>query len=171
MENASQKIKLFEDQPVRAVWDEGAQKYYFSIVDIVSVLTDQDTQRGASTYWAVLKKRLKNEGANQLLTNCRQLKLEAADGKRYKTDVADTEQVLRLIQSIPSPKAESFKLWLAKMGSAALDEAVDPELSIDKAIMNYRRLGHSECWINQRIKSIEVRKALTDQWDESGQTG
>ena len=137
------------------------------MVDVVAVLTDQPTQRGASLYWGKLKQLLKEEGS-ELLTNCQQLKIEAADGKKYLTDVADAEQVLRLIQSIPSKKAEPFKLWLAKVGSERLDETVNPELSIDRAVQNYRRLGYSENWINQRIKSIEVRKALTDEWDKSG---
>jgi len=133
----------------------------------VAVLTEQADYTKARKYWSVLKTRLKNEGS-QLATNCSQLKMAAADGKKYLTDVADTEQVLRLIQSIPSKKAEPFKLWLAKVGNAHLDEAVDPELSIERAIQNYRRLGYSESWINQRIKSIEVRKALTDEWDKAG---
>ncbi|MDR2014758.1 MAG: Bro-N domain-containing protein [Azoarcus sp.] len=158
------KIKLFESREVRAEWDEDKEKWWFSVVDIVAVLTESDNPR---KYWSVLKTRLKQEGS-QLATNCSQLKLASADGKKYLTDVADTEQLLRLIQSIPSKKAEPFKLWLAQVGSERLDEIVDPELSIDRAIQNYRRLGYSENWINQRIKSIEVRKALTDEWDKSG---
>jgi len=161
-------IKLFEGKNVRHEWDAQEEKLWFSIVDVIAVLTEQKTQRGASTYWAVLKKRLSEEGADQLLTNCKQLKMVAADGKRYKTNVADTEQLLRIIQSVPSPKAEPFKLWLAKVGSERLDETVDPELSIERAIQNYRQLGYSEAWINQRIKTIEVRKALTDEWNQSG---
>jgi hypothetical protein len=136
-------------------------------VDIVAVLTDQDDALTARKYWNKLKQRLLEEG-NESVTNCHQLKLEAADGKKYLTDVADTEQILRLIQSIPSKKAEPFKQWLAKAGRERIDETIDPELSIERAIQNYRRLGYSENWINQRIKSIEVRKALTDEWDKSG---
>jgi len=158
------KMKLFEQKQVRAEWDEEAQKWWFSIADVCSVLTDCTDGR---KYWSVLKTRLKSEGS-ELTTNCSQLKMEAADGKRYLTDVADAEQILRLIQSIPSKKAEPFKLWLAKVGSERIDETIDPELSIDRAIQNYRRLGYSENWINQRIKSIEVRKALTDEWNKSG---
>jgi hypothetical protein len=149
------------------VWDEEDGQWWFSITDIVSVLTDQPTQDGARNYWKVLKHRLKKEG-NESVTNCNQLKMQAADGKYYKTDVANTEQVLRLIQSIPSKKAEPFKLWLAQVGNERIDETIDPELSINRAIQNYRRLGYSENWINQRIKSIEVRKGLTDEWDKSG---
>jgi len=166
MNEEKNKIKIFEQKPVRAIWDEEAEKYWFSVVDIVALLTDNDYQ-GGRKYWKVLKGRLLAEG-NQLVSNCYQLKMQSADGKMYLTDVADTEQVLRIIQSVPSPKAEPFKLWLAKVGSERLDETVDPELSIDRAIQNYRRLGYSENWINQRIKSIEVRKALTDEWDKSG---
>jgi hypothetical protein len=164
----SDKIQLFEDKRVRTAWDEERQEWYFSVVDVIGVLTDQSTPRNASTYWAVLKKRLADEGADELLTNCKQLKMTAADGKKYNTDVAAAEQLLRIIQSIPSPKAEPFKAWLAKVGSERLDETVNPELSIDRAVQNYRRLGYSESWINQRLKSIEVRKALTDEWDRSG---
>ena len=137
-------------------------------MDVVGALTDQQTPSGASTYWAVLKKRLKDEGAEQLLTICKQLKLLAADGKMRLTDVADTEQLLRIIQSIPSKKAEPFKLWLAHVGSEIIHESVDPELTIERAVQSYRGLGYTENWINQRIKSIEVRKALTDEWDKSG---
>jgi hypothetical protein len=181
MEN---KIQLFEKNNVRSVWDEEQEKWWFSIVDIVAILTDSDYQT-ARKYWKVLKGRLKDEGSElffetnepisdtnhlkiELVTNCYQLKLLAVDGKYYNTDVADTEQILRLIQSIPSKKAEPFKMWLAKVGRERIDEAIDPELSIDRAIQNYRQLGYSENWINQRIKSIEVRKALTDEWDKSG---
>jgi len=166
MSESKNKIKIFEEKQVRTAWDAEAEKWWFSVVDIVAVLTDADYQK-ARKYWKVLKGRLAVEG-NESVTNCYQLKMEAADGKKYMTDVADTEQVLRLIQSIPSKKAEPFKLWLAKVGSERIDETVDPELSIDRAIQNYRRLGYSENWINQRIKSIEVRKALTDEWDNSG---
>jgi hypothetical protein len=167
--NDSKKIKLFEGKQVRHIWDEEAEKWWFSVVDIVSILTDSVDHLTARKYWNKLKQRLKNEGS-QLVTNCHQLKMPAADGKNYLTDMMDTEQVLRLIQSIPSKKAEPFKLWLAKVGSERIDEMIDPELSIDRAIQNYRRLGYSENWINQRIKSIEVRKALTDEWDKSGVT-
>jgi len=160
------KIKLFEEKQVRTIWDEENEKWWFSVVDICAVLTESDYQT-ARKYWKVLKGRLANEG-NELVTNCYQLKMQSTDGKFYNTDVADTEQVLRLIQSIPSKKAEPFKLWLAKVGSERIDETIDPELSINRAIQNYRRLGYSENWINQRIKSLEVRKALTDEWDKSG---
>ena len=167
MSESKNKIKLFEEKEVRTHWDEESEKWWFSVVDIVAVLTEQPTQRGGSLYWGKLKQRLKEEGS-EVLTNCQQLKMLAPDGKMRLTDVADTEQVLRLVQSIPSKKAEPFKLRLAKVGSEHIDEAVNPELSIDRAIQNYRRLGYSESWINQRIKSIEVRKALTDEWDKSG---
>jgi hypothetical protein len=161
------KIQIFEKQPVRAIWDEEDGQWWFSIVDIISVLTDQPTQDGARNYWKVLKHRLKKEG-NETVTNCNQLKLTSPDGKMRLTDVANTEQILRLIQSVPSKKAEPFKLWLAQIGNERIDETIDPELSINRAIQNYRRLGYSENWINQRIKSIEVRKGLTDEWDKSG---
>jgi hypothetical protein len=167
MSEQHSKIKLFESKQVRAEWDEAAEKWWFAVVDIVAVLTEQADYTRARKYWSVLKTRLKSEGS-QLTTNCSQLKLTAADGKKYLTDVLDTGQILRLIQSIPSKRAEPFKLWLAQVGSERLDEIVDPEQSIDRAIQNYRRLGYSENWINQRIKSIEVRKALTDEWDKSG---
>jgi len=160
------KVKLFEEQQVRTAWDEQEEKWWFSVVDIIAVLTENDHQL-ARNYWKVLKNRMMAEG-NETVTNCNRLKLPAPDGKMRLTDVADTEQVLRLIQSVPSKKAEPFKVWLAKVGSERIDETVDPELSIDRAIQNYRRLGYSENWINQRIKSIEVRKALTDEWDKSG---
>ena len=163
----TKNIQMFEGRQVRALWDEKNEKWLFSVVDIVAVLTDQPTQRGATLYWGKLKQRLKEEGS-ELLTNCQQLKLKAADGKKYLTDIADTEQVLRLVQSIPSKKAEPFKMWLAKVGRERIDETIDPEQSIERAIQNYRKLGYSENWINQRIKSIEVRKALTDEWDKSG---
>ena len=160
-------IRLFEEREVRAEWDEQAEKWWFSVVDIVGVLTEQLDHTKARKYWNKLKQRLSEEG-NQTVTNCHQLKLLAQDGKMRLTDVADTEQVLRLIQSIPSKKAEPFKMWLAKVGSERIDETIDPELSIERAIQNYRRLGYSENWINQRIKSIEVRKELTDEWKKSG---
>jgi len=161
------EIKLFEKKQVRAEWDDEAEKWWFSVVDIVAVLTGQPSHDGARKYWSVLKTRLKQEGVEPT-TICSQLKMEAPDGKLRLTDVADTEQVLRIVQSIPSKKAEPFKRWLATVGRERIDETMDPELSIDRAIQNYRRLGYSENWINQRIKSIEVRKALTDEWDKSG---
>jgi len=166
MSEPKNKIKLFEGKQVRHIWDDIAEKWWFSVVDICTVLTDSDYQT-ARNYWKWLKNKLNNEGS-QLVSNTNQLKMEAPDGKMRQTDVMDTEQVLRLVQSIPSKKAEPFKLWLAKVGSERIDETLDPELSIDRAIQNYRRLGYSENWINQRIKSIEVRKALTDEWDRSG---
>ena len=166
MSEPENKLKLFEDRQVRAIWDETAEKYWFSVVDVCAVLTDNDYQT-ARKYWKVLKGRIAAEGS-QLVTSCYQLKMQAPDGKMRLTDVMDTEQILRLIQSIPSKKAEPFKLWLAKVGNERIDETVDPELSIERAIQSYRRLGYSENWINQRIKSIEVRKALTDEWDKSG---
>lgn len=161
-------IQLFEDKRIRTAWDEEQQEWYFSVVDVVSVLTEQDTSRGASTYWAVLKKRLSDEGANQLLTNCKQLKMTAADGKKRLTDVADTEQLLRIIQSIPSPKAEPFKMWLAQVGRDRIEETIDPELTIDRALETYLKKGYSREWINQRLQAIQVRKELTDEWDERG---
>jgi hypothetical protein len=161
------KIKLFQEKQVRAIWDEDAEKWWFSVVDIISVLIEQTDELKARKYWNKLKQRLKEEG-NETVTNCHQLRMSAKDGKMRFTDVADTEQVLRLIQSLPSKKSEPFKLWLAKVGNERIDETVDPEQSIDRAIQNYRRLGYSENWINQRIKSIEIRKALTDEWDKSG---
>ncbi|MBQ7987048.1 MAG: hypothetical protein IJ253_00870 [Bacteroidaceae bacterium] len=161
-------IKLFDEKQVRIVWDEQEEKYYFSVVDVVQVLTEQPTARGASTYWAVLKKRLKQEGTDELLTNCKQLKLRATDGKMRMTDVADTEQILRIVQSIPSKKAEPLKRWLAEVGRQRIDQMQDPELSIEQAVRDYRRLGYSEAWINQRIRSIEVRKELTDEWRRGG---
>ena len=162
------KIQAFDDKQVRIVWDDEEQKYYFSVTDVVGVLTDQPDARGATVYWAVLKKRLKQEGAVELITNCKQLKLPATDGKNRATDVADTEQLLRIIQSIPSKKAEPVKQWLAMVGSARLDQVQDPELSIQQAINDYRRLGYGENWINQRVKSIETRKELTDEWKRGG---
>ena len=167
MEQKNQ-ILLFEEKQVRNVWDSEAEKYWFSVVDVIGILTDQPTPRGATFYWSKLKERLINEGADQLLTNCQQLKMLASDGKMRLTDVADTEQILRIIQSIPSKKVEPLKQWLAQVGRERIDEIMDPELSIDRAIQNYRRLGYSEAWINERLKSIEVRKALTDEWDKRG---
>lgn len=157
-------IQLFEEKKVRTLWNQDEEKWYFSIVDTVQVLTDSPNAR---KYWSVLKTRLKKEGS-QLTTNCSQLKMQSADGKYYKTDVADTEQLFRLIQSIPSPKAEPFKLWLAKIASERLDEMQDPELTIDRALEQYISLGYSENWINQRLKSIEIRKELTDEWKSRG---
>lgn len=159
-------LKLFEDKKVRTVWDDEQEKWYFAIVDVVSVLTDNDYQ-GARNYWKVLKNRLIKEG-NQTVTSCNQLKLRAADGKMRLTDVADTEQLFRIIQSIPSHKAEPFKQWMAATASERLDQMQDPELSIDQAMMDYKRLGYSDNWINQRLKSIEVRKELTDEWQRCG---
>ena len=161
-------IKLFDEKKVRIVWDDAEEKYYFSIVDVVNVLTEQSTPRGASTYWAVLKKRLKQEGAEELLTNCKQLKLPAADGKDYKTDVADLEQILRIIQSIPSKKAEPVKQWLAEVGAQRIDQMIDPELTFQMAVEDYRRKGYSDRWISERMRSIEMRKELTDEWHRSG---
>ena len=157
-------IKLFDERQVRVVWDEEQEKYFFSVVDVVEVLTDSPNPR---KYWSVLKTRLKKEGS-ELATNCSQLKMPAADGKKYLTDVADTEQVLRIIQSIPSKKAEPLKRWLAEVGSQRLEQMQDPEKSIEQAIHDYRRLGYSEAWINQRVRSIEVRKELTDEWKRGG---
>lgn len=157
-------IKIFEDKKVRTLWDDEQEKWYFSIVDVIGILTDSPNPR---KYWSVLKTRLKAEGS-QLATNCSQLKMQSADGKFYLTDVADTEQLFRLVQSIPSPKAEPFKLWLAQVASERLDEMQDPELSIDRALEQYMKLGYSENWINQRLKSIEIRKELTDEWKKRG---
>lgn len=156
-------IHKFENKQVRSHWDAEQEKWYFSIVDVVSILTDQTDYQAARNYWKVLKHRLKKEG-NETVTNCNRLKMLTADGKMRLTDVADTEQLLRLIQSVPSPKAEPFKQWLAKVGSERLDQIQDPELSIQQALQDYRRLGYSEDWINQRLKSIEIRKELTDEW-------
>ena len=158
------KIQLFEEKKVRAIWDDEAEKWYFSIVDVIAVLTESPNPRN---YWKVLKHRLIKEG-NESVTNCNQLKMQSSDGKRYKTDVADTEQLLRLIQSIPSPKAEPFKQWMAQVAAQRLDQMQDPELSIEQAMMDYKRLGYSDAWINQRLKSIEIRKDLTDEWKKRG---
>ena len=166
---SNDQLQRFEDQPIRTVWDEETEEWYFSVVDVVSVLTDQATTRNASTYWAVLKKRLKEEGADQLLTNCKQLKLKShKDGKRYLTDVATTEQLLRIIQSIPSPKAEPFKLWLAQVGTERIEETIDPEQAIDRALETYLKKGYSPDWVHQRLLSIRVRKELTDEWQAHG---
>ncbi len=159
-----QSIQLFEERNVRTIWDDVQEKWYFSVVDVIAILTDSPTPRN---YWKVLKNRLKKEG-NESVTNCNQLKLLAADGKRYLTDVADQEQLFRIIQSVPSPKAEPFKQWMAKVASDRLDQLQDPELSIQQAIADYARLGYSDKWINQRIRSIEVRKELTDEWKRAG---
>ena len=160
-------IKLFEERKVRTIWDDTHEKWYFSIVDVVAILADSKDLLTARKYWNKLKERLKKEG-NETVSNCHQLKLEAADGKMRLTDVADTEQLFRLIQSIPSPKAEPFKLWMAEVASTRIDQLQDPERSIEQAVADYRRLGYSEAWINQRIKSIEVRKELTDEWKRTG---
>lgn len=159
-----EKIRLFGDKQVRSVWDEERELWYLSIIDIVGVLTDSPNPR---KYWSVLKTRLKKEGS-QLATNCSQLKLKAADGKSYLTDVADTEQILRLVQSIPSPKAEPVKQWLARVGYERIEETEDPELALDRAMATYLKKGYSTAWINQRLKSIEVRKELTDEWEQRG---
>lgn len=164
MTKKEQTLKLFENTRIRTHWDAEQEKWYFSVVDVVGVLTDS---LKPNNYWKVLKHRLAKEGS-ELVTKCNQLKMKSSDGKYYATDVADTENLLRLIQSIPSPKAEPFKLWLAKVGSDRLDEISDPELSIDRAMETYRKKGYSEKWINQRIKTIEARKELTDEWNRSG---
>jgi len=161
------QIKIFEDTKVRTVWDTDEEKWYISIIDVIAVLIDSKDYQTARNYWKVLKHRLVKEG-NQTVTNCNRLKLQAQDGKMRKTDVADTEQIFRLIQSIPSPKAEPFKLWLAQIASERIDELQDPELSIDRALKQYLELGYSENWINQRLKSIEIRKELTDEWKKRG---
>lgn len=163
-----QQIQLFEDRKVRTAWDEEKEEWYFSIVDVCGVLTDQPDFDTARKYWNKLKERLVKEG-NELVTNCHQLKMVSPkDGKRYKTDVADTEQMFRIIQSIPSKKAEPFKQWMAAVAKQRLDQMADPELSIEQAVLDWRRKGYSENWINNRIKSIEVRKGLTDEWDRAG---
>jgi hypothetical protein len=167
MSKVKNKIKLFEEQQIRTVWDEEAEKWYFSVVDVVAILTEQADELKARKYWNKLKQRLKEEG-NETVTNCHQLKMLAADGKMRLTDAADTEQVLRLIQSIPSKKAEPFKLWLAKVGNDRIDEMADPELAINRALDFYAKKGYSLDWINQRLKTIEVRKFLTDEWDKGG---
>jgi len=160
----STSIKLFEDKNIRTLWDEDQEQWYFSVVDVIAVLTDSTNPRH---YWNVLKGRLKEEG-NQSVTNCDQLKFQAADGKYYLQDAATAEQLLRLVQSIPSKKAEPFKLWLARVGSERLDEIADPELAINRALETYARKGYSLDWINQRLKTIEVRKLMTDEWDKGG---
>ena len=159
-------IKVFEEKKVRTLWDSDTEEWYFSVVDVVAVLTDSDYQT-ARNYWKVLKNRLKKEG-NETVTNCNQLKLTSEDGKMRLTDVATTQQLFRLIQSIPSPKAEPFKLWMAQVAKERLDQMQDPELSIEQAMADYKRLGYSDSWINQRLKSIEIRKELTDEWKRRG---
>ena len=167
--NEDNHIQLFEDKTIRTAWDPEQEEWYFSIVDVVAVLTEQPTLRGASTYWAVLKKRLKDEGSDQLLTNCKQLKLKSPkDGKRYKTDVANLEQLFRIIQSIPSPKAEPLKMWLAEVGRDRVEETIDPELTIERALETYLKKGYTREWINQRLQAIQVRKELTDEWQDRG---
>ena len=158
------KIQLYEDQQIRSAWDEEKQEWYFSVVDVIAVLTDS---ADPNAYWRKLKQRLKAEG-NETVTNCHGLKMKAADGKRRKTDVASTEQLLRLIQSVPSPKAEPFKLWLARVGTERIEETIDPEQAIDRALETYQRKGYSDEWIHQRLMSIRVRNALTDEWQKSG---
>lgn len=162
-----ESLQLFEEHKVRTAWDSEQGKWYFSIVDVVAVLTDSVDYQTARNYWKVLKNRLTAEG-NETVTKCNQFKMRAADGKMRKTDVADTEQLFRLIQSIPSPKAEPFKQWMAQVASMRLDQMQDPELSIEQAMADYKRLGYSDAWINQRLKSIEVRKELTDEWKRTG---
>ena len=160
------KVQLFEDQPIRTAWVEDEEEWYFSIVDVIGALTEQPGIDGARNYWKVLKNRLKEEGS-QLVTNCNQLKMKSPkDGKRYNTDVANTEQLLRLIQSIPSKKAEPFKLWLAQVGRERIEEVIDPELTIERALETYAKKGYSREWINQRLQAIQVRKELTDEWDK-----
>ncbi len=160
--------KTFENSAIRTIWNEQEEEWYFSVVDVVGVLTEQASPRTASTYWAVLKKRLTEEGAEQLLTNCKQLKMKSTDGKMRLTDVANTEQLLRIIQSIPSKKAEPFKLWLAEVGKERIEETIDPEQTIDRALATYAKKGYSREWINQRLQAIQVRKELTDEWDNRG---
>ena len=162
--NDKNKIQLFENKKIRTAWDEIEEIWYLSIVDVIAVLTDS---KNPQTYWRVMKKRLKDEG-NESVTNCNALKMKAADGKMRMTDVADTEQLLRIIQSIPSPKAEPFKMWLARVGSERIDETIDPELTIERALETYLKKGYSREWINQRLQAIQVRKELTDEWDNRG---
>lgn len=162
------KTKLFENRKIRSIWKEDEGEWYFSVVDVVGALTDQNTHGGARNYWKVLKARLNKEGSGQLVTKCNQLKMRASDGKMRLTDVANIEQLLRIIQSIPSKKAEPFKLWLAQVGKERIDETIDPELSIERAVDTYRRKGYPEDWIHQRILSIRVRKELTDEWTARG---
>ena len=164
----SDKIQLYENQPIRTAWDEEKEEWFFSIVDVIGVLTEQPDLDGARNYWKVLKKRLNDEGS-ELVTNCNQLKLKSPkDGKRYNTDVANTEQLLRIIQSVPSRKAEPLKLWLAQVGRERIEETIDPELTIDRALETYLKKGYSREWINQRLQAIQVRKELTDEWQNRG---
>lgn len=167
-EKKIERIQLFEDQPIRTAWDEESEEWYFSVVDVVGVLTEQKNARGSSNYWAKLKQRLREEGASELLTNCQQLKMKAEDGKRRLTDVADTEQLLRIIQSIPSKKAEPFKMWLAKVGRERMEELLDPELIAERLVATYERKGYTKEWINQRLMAISARKELTDEWKSHG---
>ena len=164
---ANDKVQLFEDRPIRTAWVEDEEEWYFSVVDVVRVLTEQPDTDGARNYWKVLKNRIKEEG-NELVTNCNQLKMKAQDGKMRLTDVANTEQLLRIIQSIPSKKAEPFKLWLAQVGRERIEEVIDPELTIERALETYAKKGYSREWINQRLQAIQVRKELTDEWDKRG---
>ncbi|WP_026662863.1 Bro-N domain-containing protein [Butyrivibrio proteoclasticus] len=161
------KVQLFEDQPIRTAWVEEEEEWYFSVVDVVRILTEQPDTNGARNYWKVLKNRIKEEG-NELVTNCNQLKMKAQDGKKRLTDVANAEQLLRIIQSIPSKKAEPFKLWLAQVGRERIEEVIDPELTIERALETYAKKGYSREWINQRLQAIQVRKELTDEWDKRG---
>jgi len=165
--NQNDKVQLFEDKRIRTAWDEEKEEWYFSVVDVVAVLTDQPDYQAARNYWKVTKKRLADEGFEPV-TSCNQLKMTAADGKKRLTDVADTEQLLRIIQSIPSPKAEPFKRWLAQVGRERIEETIDPELTIDRALETYLRKGYTREWINQRLQAIQVRKELTDEWDNRG---
>jgi len=167
MEIKKDKVQLFEEQPIRTAWVEDEEEWYFSIVDVVRVLTEQPNTDGARNYWKVLKNRIKEEG-NELVTNCNQLKMRAQDGKMRLTDVANTEQLLRIIQSIPSKKAEPFKVWLAQVGRERIEEVIDPELTIARALETYAKKGYSREWINQRLQAIQVRKDLTDEWDKRG---
>ena len=164
-----EKIQLFENKKIRTAWDEGKQEWFFSIVDVCGVLTDQPTKERARNYWKVLKSRMIKEGS-ELVTKCNRLKLVAEDGKRRATDVADMTLMFRIIESIPSKKAEPIKVWMAQVAAERINQAIDPERSIDQAIVDYRRLGYSEAWINQRIKTIEIRKGLTDEWKRGGVT-
>ncbi len=161
------KLRLYEDQSVRTAWDEEQEEWYFSVVDVVTVLTDSPDYQTGRKYWNKLKQRLKEEG-NELVTKCHQLKMKAADGKRRLTDVATTEQLFRIIQSVPSPRAEPFKMWLAQVGRERIEETIDPEQAIDRALETYQRKGYSDEWIHQRLLSIRVRNALTDEWQKSG---
>ena len=162
------KIQLFENQKIRTAWDTEKEEWYFSVTDVIAVLTEQPTTRGASNYWAKLKQRLKEDGADELLTNCQQLKMIASDGKRRATDVATTEQLLRIIQSIPSPKAEPFRLWLAEVGRERIEETIDPEQAIDRALETYLKKGYDPDWVHQRLLSIRIRNELTNEWQKRG---